>query len=318
VTGATYQWVGPNGYFSTQQNPTISAVSPQAAGIYTVYLTLGSCQATASTTVTVNNPAPPTIRPPGPVALFPGQSVTLTASPGVSWVWSPTGATTQSITVNTAGTYSVTVTDGNGCDATSTGVIVGIGSVVTEFPGTSPTSGPVQPIVGPDGNIWFTDQGAESIGTISASGVTEFPTGRSVGHGNPNGIAALPGGNLWFTEFVSSEIGQITTAGQFLPFVSVPGSPEGITVGQDGNLWFCEFFGNKIGKMSPSGTLLAEYPATGSTGSEPNFIVADSAGNLWFTEYGASQIGRLTLAGVLTHRVPSDARESAWGHHGRA
>lgn len=41
-------------------------------------------------------------------------STTLTASPGVSYLWS-TGATTSSIVVTAVGTYSVQVTDSNGC-----------------------------------------------------------------------------------------------------------------------------------------------------------------------------------------------------------
>lgn len=47
-----------------------------------------------------------------------GDSVTLTASAGASYSW-VNGFTTQSITVYTSGNYSVTVSNGNGCSATS-------------------------------------------------------------------------------------------------------------------------------------------------------------------------------------------------------
>ncbi len=60
----------------------------------------------------------PTINPSGSVAICQGSSVTLTSSPGVSYLWS-NGATTQSISVNAAGNYSVTVTAANGCVGTS-------------------------------------------------------------------------------------------------------------------------------------------------------------------------------------------------------
>ena len=46
--------------------------------------------------------------------LRPGGSVTLTSSPAASYLWS-TGETTSSITVNTAGNYTVSIHDGNGC-----------------------------------------------------------------------------------------------------------------------------------------------------------------------------------------------------------
>lgn len=47
-------------------------------------------------------------------------STVLTASSGASYKWSPGGETTQSITVNSIGTYSVTVTDSYGCVSTAT------------------------------------------------------------------------------------------------------------------------------------------------------------------------------------------------------
>src|SRR5688500_11849953 len=56
----------------------------------------------------------PTITPSGPVDLCTGGSVTLTATAGVSYLWS-NGATTQAIVVTTAGSYVVTVDDGAGC-----------------------------------------------------------------------------------------------------------------------------------------------------------------------------------------------------------
>ena len=49
-------------------------------------------------------------------------STTLTATGGVSYSWS-TGATTAAITVSTAGTYTVTVTGANGCQATASAII---------------------------------------------------------------------------------------------------------------------------------------------------------------------------------------------------
>ena len=47
-----------------------------------------------------------------------GDTVTLTANEGVSYLWS-TGETTQSISVNKQGYYSVTVVNENGCNLVS-------------------------------------------------------------------------------------------------------------------------------------------------------------------------------------------------------
>ncbi|MBL0343148.1 MAG: T9SS type A sorting domain-containing protein [Bacteroidetes bacterium] len=69
----------------------------------------------------------PTITPSGPVDLCTGGSVTLTATAGVSYLWS-TGATTQAINVTTAGSFIVTVDDGAGCIVASAATDVSLNS----------------------------------------------------------------------------------------------------------------------------------------------------------------------------------------------
>ncbi|MGB3947617.1 MAG: PKD domain-containing protein [Bacteroidia bacterium] len=63
---------------------------------------------------TLSTPQIPTISASGPLTICQGESVVLTASTAYSYLWS-TGETTQSITVNTAGNYSVTTTQGPSC-----------------------------------------------------------------------------------------------------------------------------------------------------------------------------------------------------------
>ncbi|MEZ5069060.1 MAG: hypothetical protein R2847_11510 [Bacteroidia bacterium] len=70
----------------------------------------------------VNSTPTATITANGPTSFCPGGSVTLTASTGSSYLWS-NGKTTKSITVTTAGSYSVTVSNGS-CSATSAPTVV--------------------------------------------------------------------------------------------------------------------------------------------------------------------------------------------------
>ena len=49
----TYQWSGPNGWTSTEQNPIIPHAREDASGIYTVSVTLGNCGAPVSSSVNV-------------------------------------------------------------------------------------------------------------------------------------------------------------------------------------------------------------------------------------------------------------------------
>ena len=63
---------------------------------------------------TLSAPAQPVITASGPLSICQGQSVTLTASNAFSYLWS-NGATTQSITVNTTGNYTVSTDQTSSC-----------------------------------------------------------------------------------------------------------------------------------------------------------------------------------------------------------
>jgi hypothetical protein len=96
--------------------------TPAAGGTYSISTTgqnAACAPATIGGTITVNVPAQATISAGGPTDFCEGGSVQLTASAGSSYLWSPGAATTQDITVNSTGNYTVTVTDGNGCQSTS-------------------------------------------------------------------------------------------------------------------------------------------------------------------------------------------------------
>lgn len=106
---------------------TSAMITVNASGTYDVTYTDGNgCSATsAPTTVTVNPlPSAPTISANGPTTFCTGDSVVLSSSQSSGNMWAPNNETTQSITVMTSGTYSVTYTDGNGCSATSSATTV--------------------------------------------------------------------------------------------------------------------------------------------------------------------------------------------------
>ena len=111
-TTATYFWSGPGGT-ATLQNPTLNNATPVKAGVYAVTVTYSNgCTATASTTVTLAPVSSGTIT--GLSTFCIGTSATLTATGGGTYLWS-TGATTAAITITTAGTYAVTITNGTAC-----------------------------------------------------------------------------------------------------------------------------------------------------------------------------------------------------------
>jgi len=104
---------------------TTEVINATTAGTYTVTATQSlGCSGTASTVVTVNPNPTPTITG-GPTTLCSGSPATLDAGSGYSnYTWSNTSTTeivTASPTTNT--TYTVTVSDGNGCTGTTSQAI---------------------------------------------------------------------------------------------------------------------------------------------------------------------------------------------------
>ncbi|MFN5460272.1 MAG: hypothetical protein ACK5AY_10225, partial [Bacteroidota bacterium] len=142
--GGTYSWSGPNGFTSTLQNPPLGNAVSGISGIYNLTLTLNSCTATASTSVTVNSSLTPGLSSNSPVCI--GSALNLVCSNGISWNWTGPGGFSSnlqnpiigSVTATNSGTYSVTVTDALGCTGSGT-----INVVVNPLPtATANNSGP--------------------------------------------------------------------------------------------------------------------------------------------------------------------------------
>jgi RHS repeat-associated protein len=150
---------------------------------------------------------------------------------------------------------------------------------------------------GPDGNVWFTDEGTSKIGKTTTSGtITEYALPAGSG---PHGIVKGPDNNLWFSDRDSSKIGKITTSGVITEYALPTKSwPEGIAVGPDGNLWFADWGTGKIGKITTAGSI-TEYALV--TGSEPTGIVAGPDGNIWFSNFNdstlAKTLGKIAMSG---------------------
>ena len=180
------------------------------------------------------------------------------------------------------------------------------GQTVTRFPLPTASSGPFGIASGPDGNLWFAENGsnAHRVGRITPSGViTEFTIPSATLR--PTDITRGPDGALWFTEAASSggdRIGRITTAGVITEF-PLPlgvGGVRSITNGPDGNLWFTDGFSH-IMRMTTAG-VVTQFPLPWSGAGTT--ITTGPDGNLWFTDvFGSNSIGRMTPAGVATQFI---------------
>ncbi|MDR2823985.1 MAG: hypothetical protein LBB41_02150, partial [Prevotellaceae bacterium] len=123
VANATYNWTGPNGWTSTQQNPVIYNVTVVDAGTYTLVISANNETGEAETTDVVISVNPVAVISPVSGTVTCSQpSVTLTASGGVTYSWnngSSVVGNSVELVVTDAATYTVTVTNEGGCSDTA-------------------------------------------------------------------------------------------------------------------------------------------------------------------------------------------------------
>ncbi|WP_156825864.1 carbohydrate-binding domain-containing protein, partial [Lewinella cohaerens] len=135
-----------------------------------------SCTTTSRVPVTLTVNPLPVAGITGDLEICQGESTTLTASGGVSYVWS-NNETTENITVNPANTatYTVTVTDDNGCSNTASATVI-----VNDNPTASLTG---DPLVCEDESTTLTASGAGMGGDYAwntganTASITVFPSG---------------------------------------------------------------------------------------------------------------------------------------------
>jgi gliding motility-associated-like protein len=200
-SGNIYQWStsGP-----ALGNPSLASQNITQTGMYSVLVTnpITNCENTASLPVTVNPLPTPSIIASGiTTPLCDGQSVVLTADPtgsGLTYIWSPSSFTSIATPpITSSGTYSVKITDANGCSATSAPVPVVFNSNPIAFitPSSLPTfcqgetitlqSNPMS-----DNYVW-SQQLSPGVYTITASGIPSIPVSQSgiytVTNYNPSG-----------------------------------------------------------------------------------------------------------------------------------
>jgi len=185
-TGLTYDWTITNGAITQNAGHRVYFTANAGATQVVLHVTItgsNGCSASDSITLPVHTPPDATITTSGPTTFCAGGNVTLTAPAGMSsYNWS-TGATTQSITVSTPDSYTVTVRDANFCSTQSSPVVV-----------------TVNPLPAP---------------TISTSGSTTFCAGGSVTLTAPDGFASY----RWNTGATTQSI-NVSSTGNYSVTVS--------------------------------------------------------------------------------------------------
>ena len=233
--------------FHWSNGSTSAVINPTTSNTYTVTVTdANGCTASKSQTVTVNSNPNANISANGPTTICQGTNLTLTATGGTSFQWS-NGSSAAAISPMVSNTYTVTVTDPNGCSATkaqavtiNTNPTAGISAngatticqggtlALTASGGTSfhwsngSNTATINPTASNNYTVTVTDangctaSAAQSVTVnpnpaagITPSGATTFCQGNSVT------ITATGNGNYHWSNSVNAAANTVTTSGTY-------------------------------------------------------------------------------------------------------
>jgi virginiamycin B lyase len=149
-----------------------------------------------------------------------------------------------------------------------------------------------------DGNEWFTDTGANSIGKVTPSGaITEYliPTAAS----GVAGITVGPDGALWFAENTKNKIGRIPTDATSGSDIQEFPEPDGATemAQGDGLVWFASesFFGSMttLGTVAPFEKVSSNFTGIVQGPDQAMLLTDNGTGTLARFPFGSTSVGAL-------------------------
>ncbi|MFM9149858.1 MAG: hypothetical protein ACKORA_05160, partial [Solirubrobacterales bacterium] len=118
------------------------------------------------------------------------------------------------------------------------------GGALLEWDVPAAVQNPFGIVLGPDGNVWFTGYGNQTLSWINPNNFAFRPSVISLPDPNPSGIAVGPDGKLWVAAYGSNGTGEtisrVNTDGTVEATFTTPTTDSGpldITAGPDGALW---------------------------------------------------------------------------------
>jgi hypothetical protein len=303
---ASYAWTGPNGFTSSQQNPTITNVTAAAAGVYSVIVTntSGCTSLAAITTVVINANPTATASNNGPMC----EDLTLNLygqpSGAASYQWTgPNGFTSNvqnptiaNVTAAANGQYVLVVSNASGCQSVGNTSVTIFANPAT----TASNNGPL--CFGTTLNLFGGPAGMTSYAWTGPNGFTSIVQ-------NPT-IASVTAVNAGvYTLLVTNSNGCSISANTTLVVNPIPEAPVITQVGYiltssapAGNQWYYN------GTLIPGATGQT-YTITNNTGwywvmVTLNGCSSTISNKVWFEVVGLPEIP--ASASFTIYPVPND------------
>lgn len=171
---------------------------------------------------------------------------------------------------------------------------------IAEFAiGRSGNAAPFTMVPGPDGSMWFSEEGAGAVGRIGPHGKIRqyrLPTLNS----DPQGLFVDRDGSVYVAEhggpYLGTHVARILPGGRITEWNDTDEAPEGVAPGPGGSIWFTQGCAG-LGVLTHG--KLEQFVVNGIT-SESAAIVRAPDGTLWFSQDGTARIGRIDRSGKLT------------------
>ncbi|MEO6406661.1 MAG: hypothetical protein ABIY51_03840, partial [Ferruginibacter sp.] len=210
--GTSYSWTGPGGF--TAATATISNLT--VAGTYSVTVTnANGCTSSCSRDLTINSL--PVCNITGNNIISVGQTATFTASGGTSYTWTGPGGFTANTAVisnlTVAGTYTVTVTNANGCTSSCSRLLIveSGGPIPCLITGPAITCASTTGLIYSVPATYATYSWTVTGGTITAGQGTNQIT-----------VTAGASGNITVTANVSNPLGSSGSCTKITPISALP------------------------------------------------------------------------------------------------
>lgn len=150
-----------------------------------------------------------------------------------------------------------------------------------------------EPIVGPDGNLWYWLVGG-SIGRMNSAGsiLAPFPAGATT--------VLAPGNGAAWTAVNTPALRRVSADGSTSD-IPTPVQPQAIAVGPDGMVWYTDGGDNAIGRLAPNGAVDQVTDPSRS----PSGVAVSPDGVAWVADSHVGRLYRVTQSlSVDTLTVP--------------
>jgi CSLREA domain-containing protein len=173
------------------------------------------------------------------------------------------------------------------------------GAYLQTFGNNGSNTNPNQAVVGPDGRLYVTEEGLDTVrryDTATGALIDTFVAAGSGGLNEPGGLAFGPDGHLYVASYSSNKVLRYDGAtGAFIDaFITGVSRPYGLAFGPDGQLYVGLYDGDAVAHYdATSGALVGTFVTAGSGGLDaPEQLVFGPDGHLYVASFNGDAVLR--------------------------